>query len=419
MILNEISMAPSDLKSRVAKLTNATVGLEFELIVKDVGYGIGDDVQSEPDYEETDERVLDSDWMSLNRDIKSFFVGDHNTRSEIQTILATAKKEYDNWLDDQWSGYVKDTFGSWLENVHSKKTSDLNDDLDEYLDQFKEREFEEFAIDGGGSLPRWIKAEDLDTMVDWTERYGISWPVWTREQNAKYVGNGSQELKDIARSFREVVNMKVEYSTEYHSLEREDDIYVLEPDESLETMNHNDVGLEFVSPPMSVDMAIDHIHKVKKWCIEDDNAYTNDTCGLHMNVSFPDFTIWDLDYVKLVVFSGDDYIAEQFGRLGNHYAKSSIDTIKEKIDDGGPKLISAVIDHLKKALYNEASGLIHRGSTEKYITINPKNNRVEFRAPGGDWLKMDLDKVINTMLRFVIALDIAINPEKFKKRICC
>jgi hypothetical protein len=62
-----------------------------------------------------------------------------------------------------------------------------------------------------------------------------------------------------------------------------------------------------------------------------------------------------------------------------------------------------------------ASKLIHSGETEKYVSINTKDNRIEFRSPGGDWLDTDINKLINTMLRFIVAMDIALDPEKEKK----
>jgi hypothetical protein len=51
----------------------------------------------------------------------------------------------------------------------------------------------------------------------------------------------------------------------------------------------------------------------------------------------------------------------------------------------------------------------------KYTSINPKEGYVEFRSPGGDWLNEDIGKLTNTLLRFVVALDAALDPQKYRQ----
>jgi hypothetical protein len=51
----------------------------------------------------------------------------------------------------------------------------------------------------------------------------------------------------------------------------------------------------------------------------------------------------------------------------------------------------------------------------KFTSINPKDNRVEFRGPGGDWLGQNFDKIEETLYRTVVALDAATDPEKYRK----
>jgi len=73
---------------------------------------------------------------------------------------------------------------------------------------------------------------------------------------------------------------------------------------------------------------------------------------------------------------------------------------------------------MKNHLALAASKAIHSGTTDKFTSINTKNNRVEFRGPGGDWINMyksDPGKLVNPMLRMVVALDAACDPEKYKQ----
>jgi hypothetical protein len=73
---------------------------------------------------------------------------------------------------------------------------------------------------------------------------------------------------------------------------------------------------------------------------------------------------------------------------------------------------------MKSQLNAEASKLIHSGSTEKFTSINTKDNRIEFRSPGGDYLSIIADnpqKMIDTINRMVVTMDAAMDPDKYKE----
>jgi hypothetical protein len=187
----------------------------------------------------------------------------------------------------------------------------------------------------------------------------------------------------------------------------------VEPDSSIEG-DDGESGLEFVSPPLPIPEMIEDIGKVAKWASQI-GAYTNSSTGLHMNVSVPN--IEDLDYVKLAMFLGDNYILEQFGREGNTYCKSALDKIKSTAR-ANPDRVDEMLRQFQNGLNDLASKMIHTGSTEKYTSINRQSNRVEFRSPGGDWLSEfgdNPDKIKNTLLRTVVALDVASDPTAYKQ----
>ena len=411
MKINEISMAPSNLKAEAAKLTNARVGIEFELIVKNVGhYAEDEEFNSEPDYQ-WNESVTDSNWTALSRDIMNFFRGEHNTRRDVEHALEAAERDYAAWHKEQWQEYVEANLKDWVEHHYPDDANDPN----MHLDDFEEMNMDDFNDDEGG-VSRWVENNDVATMREFGDRFDLNWPHWTEpdESSNQQIGEGDRDFDQITDSFADAVGMTTVYNTDYAGGNRGITSYVMEPDGSLKTSVRKDYGLEFISPPMSVGEMIKHIGYVKDWAIEQGNAYTNATCGLHMNVSFPGFDLADLDYVKLAVFLGDNWVSAQFGRVGNTYARSSIDFVKDRIKND-PSAIPHVIEHLKKSLSLEAGKIIHRGTTDKYMSINTKENRVEFRSPGGNWLEKDTDLVVNTMLRCVVALSIALDPEKEKK----
>jgi hypothetical protein len=124
------------------------------------------------------------------------------------------------------------------------------------------------------------------------------------------------------------------------------------------------------------------------------------------------------------VLCGDEYVLKEFGRMGNTYAASALGKVKQIIADM-PERAAEVLEKMKSHLQQGADRAvegttrnIHPNYTQKYTSINLKDNRIEFRSPGGDWLgeyRRDPGKLVNTMLRFVVALDAAMDPEKYRK----
>ena len=111
---------------------------------------------------------------------------------------------------------------------------------------------------------------------------------------------------------------------------------------------------------------------------------------------------------------GDEYVLENFGRSGNTYAKSALKIVKDNITQR-PEDVKRLLDTMKEHLNTSAAKLIHSGSTSKYTSVNTKDGYIEFRSPGGDWLNSNFDKIETTLLRFVVAMDAAVDETKYKE----
>jgi hypothetical protein len=238
---------------------------------------------------------------------------------------------------------------------------------------------------------------------------------WPHMVNHGGGGNGSQDADDVARDFEAMIGRPVMSSDQYHGVKRNGVSYVVEPDGSLDEANSGeDAGLEFVSPPLPLNDMLSDLKKVKAWC-DDKGCYTNESTGLHINVSIPGMgEEGKLDYVKLALLMGDKHVLEQFGRAGNTYAKSAMDMIKTAVRTR-PESAAAMLDKMKGGLDKLASKIIHTGKTEKFTSINTKEGYVEFRSPGDDWLGKYYNQIEPTVLRLVVALDAACDPEKSRQ----
>jgi hypothetical protein len=428
--LFEINMSPTNLK-KLAAQTGAMAGMEFEMIVP--GADGGDDAADmEPDYD-ADENV-----MSIEDAAQFFFDGDFNGRRDIQRLRDSMSEDYQTWLGDAWMEYFetyKNTIvfrygkenwseadiaeilgldeaaaealenrGASPEDYMDAAEKVIEDGLDPWLNDAQEDAQEDYYNDDHEE--DWLRSEGIRSMSDVSSQYDISWPYWSTP------GSEGASIEEVADEFREAIGRKVNWSANYHGGRREPDAYVVEPDGSLEPDDSNDSGLEFVSPPLPVDDMISDLNKVRAWA-KQRGCYTNDSTGLHINVSVPGFDNDKLDYVKLALLLGDQYVLDQFGRTGNTYAKSAMGMIKERIAQR-PEDAAAMLQKMKTGLGELATKVIHSGTTSKYTSINTKTGYIEFRSPGGDWLNENFDKIETTLLRFVVALDAAMDPAKYR-----
>lgn len=433
--LDEIDMSPSSLR-KLSSAIDARAGMEFEMIVPNVE-GDDDDVEMEPDYD-SDERI-----SSIQEAFDFFYDGDYNSRSDCQRLINKMRDDYTDWLsgqsDDRWASDMTEIIYSWLRyNAAPSEVFGIlgveEDENGNYPDPSKEdyanaaakvaedqispwyedaeEDFRDSFYQDSDLESEWLESEDINTMHDVSNSYDISWPHYYSTG-----GGGDLSIDDVADSFSRAIGRPINSSQRYHGARREPGHYVVEPDGSLEPDDYGDSGLEFVSPPLPLGELLSDLEKVKDWANKY-NCYTNDSTGLHINVSVPGLRgiAENLDYVKLALLLGDNYILDSFGRAGNTYCKSALDIVKERVGQR-PEDAQALLDKMKGHLNDMASKAIHSGATSKYTSINTKDGYVEFRSPGGDWLG-DLaageGKIQTTLLRFVVALDAAVDPEKYR-----
>jgi hypothetical protein len=437
--LFEVAMNPSNLKKLAAAIPGVQVGMEFEMVVPDAVGEDEDDFEYEPDYGR-DERAADIDDIIRFFGEEDDYVGNNNSEHQLDRLREELNEKFYEWqrekIDEEWnSDEGKQYFINWVkDNVdpddvadHVDKEEDLfgnrNPDGADYI-KFAEDAWDESFNDdnyqnacdefregreGDFDEEEFLRDIGIRDMSDVANRVStdISWPYY----ESNYGGGGGENIESIGENFSDAIGKKVYTSTSYHGAKRGPDAYSLEPDSSIDASS-GEAGLEFISPPMSVEEMFSDLQKVKEWA-DDRGCYTNRSTGLHISVSVPDFSRDRLDYVKLAVLLGDKYILEQFGRLSNNYAKSAIDVIKDKAKDNED--VDRLLKQLKGNVETIASKILHSGRTDKFTSINTKDDYVEFRSAGGDWLGQNFDKIENTVLRNIVALDAACDPNKYKK----
>jgi hypothetical protein len=353
-ILDEVSMSPTSLQ-RWADSPDAEgmlMGIEFEMVIPNL---------SLMDYDSTD--------YDYDRDIDN-----------IQDIVG--------WFQDEYRIPVGGVpLSEWLRREYNEWKEEFSDD------------------DSDLNEKDWLEDSDVFSLRDAAEIWDLEWPSKPKDSKEGIT------IDDVSRSFQKALGLtKVHTSSSYHGATREDSVWSIETDSSIEGL-HGDNGLEFISPAQPIAKTLEQMKQLVKWA-KSEECYTNDSTGLHINISVPNFSIEKLDFIKLALFMGDKYILDQFKRTSNNYCRSATDIIKRKVT---PENAEAVLAKMREHLNIAASKLIHSGTTDKYTSINTQDGYVEFRGPGGNYLDKPVEQLVNTSLRLAIALQIACDENAHKE----
>ena len=433
--LFEINMSPRSLRAQASQI-GAMAGMEFEMFVPEID--TDDNGDSERDYDRDDRAD------SIQAVLSFFADGEYNSINAISRLETSmnedfsewvSEKENDDWESDGQRGFREYTIRNEIDmdeinDQADKEITAANPDLpsgtqdffqlrnarvDEIIDDAVDNSWdaqdrnyesarEDFQDNNSGTYDEgdWLSDVGITLMSDIENRYSIEWP--------HYINNNDSNLDEVGEEFSTMIGRPVNTSSTYHGGTRTSNGYVIEPDGSLESKDPDYVGLEFISPPMPIDQMISDLNKVKAWA-DDKGVYTNESTGLHINVSIPKYNAENVDYVKLALMLGDEYVLKLFGRAGNSYATSALAIVKERVIQN-PEAAAELLQKMRNNLESIATKAIHNGTTRKFTSINNKRGYIEFRSPGGDWLNENFDKIENTLLRFVVALDSAMDPQK-------
>lgn len=412
--LTEINMSPNALKQFITTslAQSMTIGFEAEIIVPN---------------------LLDLDSRTQTRDLTKDkpFPRTTNWRDLVETWLICGNNlESNSWITYAFEQFVYhiDEFGMQklekylatpagenklrkLIAVHHRIddddtiTTDMNTENQYYRDAYKE--FKSGFFKSRRVFAGYLNKMRIKTMKDFCEAQGVAYPYMINQ----WRGTLKHEL--LAKRFRRATGFKATNGTDYHSVVRKPGLWIFEPDTSLKDITGVGSGIELVSPPMLLPEAFAALDKFWDWALKS-NITSNDTCGFHVGVSLPNHTNQPIDYLKLVLFLGENHIMRAFGRENNEYTQSIVAKIREKLScfwiDDRAKAIESFKTNLmtlaKDAFMQDLAKL-----DDRHVSVNLQNkDYVEFRAVGGDYLN-NKEMVISTIMKYARALALSISDE--------
>ena len=413
--LTEIDMSPGSLtKFSASPAAQSTmVGFEAEMIVPNMKSEYGGEDEPDMDY---DDYVTTSTTSQMRHDIISFFSETASER-EIDRAVSEVDEEIMAYIDEAFREYLLDNRAEIIEKY--KQESELSDEeiensideqdstYDELVDQLRD-DFMNNWDDLDGAL----QYLDLQMYSGWNDRFGFGWPYYTSSEEGGDIDEGS--FGEVAKDIKSVVGMPLQASPRYHAFStREAGTWYLETDSSINTSD-DEGGLELISPPMPLPQAMEKLAAVFDW-MDHNGARTDSSTGFHMGVSIPQME--NVDYIKLVLFLGDKYVLEQFGRNANTYTRSILGKMESYKASEVVRQIPALFQILSRGLDKVAMKmlegmLVPKG--EKYTSVNIKDKYIEFRSAGGNYVEQ-FEKIKNTMMRYVRVINLAADPNEAKE----
>ena len=444
-LLNEIKMTPTYLKQYASK-TDARVGIEFELLATDIVTTADlvnnimysrarntNDLRSIVDELKkyvTDRDTLDdlSDlFYKVNLEIRNQhdeYINTDSIAEYLENDPELANIDYDEFVtttvkrltsQDVISSNDSNEFINWFTTKDSKLYSSAAKRINRLIEKHFRQELYNIARDeviNQGEIFNRIFEDTEDIAIrQFYDQFGnVSELLDYFEVYVSFDDDDDTVMQQIADGFSKFTKIdSVEASSRYHGAQHHNG-WRVEPDSSIKG---DGVGVEIVSPPLTLEEMFNSVELVKEWALK--GGYeTNSTTGLHINVSVPN--IENLDYIKLVVLLGDEHVLQQFGRESNSYARSAFDIMRSYADNINkselPKLKAAFVNDIMVVSEKFTKSLTSKG---KYVSVRLDDGYVEFRSPGGDWLNADIDKILDTVNRFATVLSIACDPDAFRE----
>lgn len=380
-------------------------------------------------YEQWLSKELDEKWQSEGEDwFSEWFRSEHPQDFKLENKIQAAQ---DLMLDDDYTEQEVAAAATAYETRRGEATEQEQQQIErfiEYLDQVNDMLDDEIqdawrsrGREYSTAYEQWIEEESENhEQSDWFDSRGeymtdiwrwynnessgnITWPYWEDVYDEDESGYDYDTADDLAQNLSRAVGMRAQANRGYHQ-SRPDNTWVIEPDGSLSGDSEGDMPAEIISPPMPVAECLEKLRAFMSWAKAND-AYTNESTGFHVGVSLPNQG-GDIDYIKLALFLGDRYVLETFGRIGNHFTESAIKIITDKIEDGSADVESAMTA-MRNNLLQLAQKSIREHRTEKYESINIKDDYIEFRSMGGQDYEQDVGRLTDMISRYAYAMYIA------------
>ena len=300
-----------------------------------------------------------------------------------------------------------------------------NEEASDYFNEFYMQDFYDSVLASGDddySVGTWLKSIHINSMGDVSREFPDTL-TWTG--GAMYDGEFNLAFaEEVANELTYDLGIEAEVMPEYETGDGpvQYNNWWVTHDPSVNA-KEGDTALEIITATMDYEDGIRDIEEFMGY-LKDKNAYTNESTGLHINVSMANIDHSNVDYAKLIVMLGDSHILSKFGREFNEYAEHSLIKLGELMDasqgyerdkPGRAKSYATLMSKMKSNLNNVVAEAFKDMPIDKYSSVGLKDDRIEFRSAGGSDYLNNFDQILSLINRFIVAYAVAADPEAHKK----
>lgn len=143
----------------------------------------------------------------------------------------------------------------------------------------------------------------------------------------------------------------------------------------------------------------------------------NDSCGLHMTMSWAGEDDVETNKAKMVMLSGDEWLLKQFGRENKSYTSPATKALLRNLERENYKLADFSEDELHDIEnFIESSVQLDRLSLNfKDMENDMGNKHIEFRIAGGAGYEDMRDEIENAVVRYSLLMVAGHNKYKFRE----
>lgn len=409
--LDELNMSPGALMSFAgsAAATGIRIGFEAEIIAPDVSYS--DDDEAAPDWDQ--DSAIMADTYSQLKDSLSDFFGESLTRRDIEEALSEIADRIfegeelgDPISNTEFRQLVADDLG--VDEDSEEVDDEITDQGSSYYNAYDNMrdDFQE----NWNNLRFALRQLGLAYYSNWSQEFSWPWPYYTSSST-----EGSEDIEAFGERLEDDLNISVQTGSGYKSVARGDH-WIVETDPSI---SGDGAPLEIISPPMDLGTGLQKLQQFLDWA-SSNGLETNRSTGLHVGVSLPAELHQNIDYVKLILLLGDRYVLDRFDRSSNTYTQSALERVSQALRRSAgysyEQRMPELFDRMRRDLSNHARTYFRQAlvSTDKYVSVNIKDNYIEFRSMGGDYLSQK-QAVINTVMRYVRVIAAAANDAEARE----
>jgi hypothetical protein len=382
--IQEKRMGPREFNKVSARLGSAArVGFEFEF-------------EAHIDKDSLEQETL--------KKVSTVNIGTFESIEDIREYIYLSRNER-NSFDNKYNDWVLDKA---REEYAHRDDLDEDEKLELYVEKVNPT-FGDYARDEYGDMYAFLDHHNLLHNT----KYGVAYDTRNdrTELFAEEVENEDFEeaaLRALLADIKKALRLNVKFGTSV------DGAWGLTTDGSITPSapaGYVGLGAELISPPLKLEDAISEMEDVFEYFRRRDFQTTEQT-GFHINVSLPNME--NLDKLKLVLFTGDQYVLKKFQRETNQYTESQVKQVLDslqKLEASPTAEIGGGLQHLQKT----ATELLSSG---KYSSVNFRHlvdGYIEFRMAGGKNYHRRLEDIKQTILRYVSALEIACDPTLERK----